>query len=100
MNYNPTPKDTFVADPDAVRAHHALVEMGSLQKAMSAALAQYARKQSALTPNDLGSAAMIFMRMQGAHELAETFLNLAEAPAAPTVLDSSNLVTNIRTKKN
>lgn len=100
MNYNPTPKESFVADSESVKAHHQLVELDALRQSLAAAMAQYTRRQSSLTPNDLGSAAMIFMRIQGAQEFMETFLNLAESPASPVLMDSSNLTTNIRGKKN
>lgn len=100
MNYNPTPKESFLSDPDAAKSHHQLVESDALRQSLAAALAQYTRRQSILTPTDLGSAAMIFMRIQGAQEFVETFLNLAETVNPPITLDAANLSTNVRVKKN
>ena len=96
MNYNPNPRETFRSEPNAAANHHTLVESHFLRGAMTAALAEYTRQQSSKQAADLGGAASCFMRIQGAHELVETFYNLAEATTLIPTTDNFNLAGNIK----
>lgn len=96
MNYNPTPKVVFVKDAVRVAAHHKLVEDETLRESLDAALLQYQRKQAALQAPDLGGAASCFLRIQGAQEFVNEFLNLAESTVTDLRTDTVNLPGNIK----
>lgn len=95
--YNPTPKAEFLISADNLKRHHMLVENPILRDHLEVALAEYTRRQSAM---DLGpdSGAARFLRIQGAHELLDVFLNLAESPTPPSARSDFNLPHNQKTK--
>lgn len=103
MNYNPHPRESFLSEATAAISHRSLAENAFLRKAMGVALAEYSRSQSEKQATDLGGAASCFMRIQGAHELVDTFYNLAETAPVPVTRDVLNLPSNVKagpTKRN
>lgn len=94
MNYNPTPKESFLQDKSNLEAHHSLVTSEALRYALSVAQLQYGRLLAQANPADLGSAAMLHMRQKGVEEFLEIFLNLAETAELPKVVALGNLPGN------
>lgn len=97
MNYNPSPRIPYIKDNNNVKAHHALVERDDLQTALNVALLEYIRRQSKLSAPDLGGCAACHLRVQGAHEFLDTFLNLCETSQAAPHVDPTNLPGNVST---
>lgn len=98
-NYNQSPRESFCRHNDQVSAHHTVVENPFLRKSIEVALAEYARRQTKLSAADLGGCAACHLRLQGAHELVELFYNLCETTQASPRLDSVNLPSNVKPKK-
>lgn len=95
-NYNPYPRDEFLTDSEAVKAHHVLVENKALRHSLSVALSQHSRQLAEKLAADLGGAGSCFLRIQGAHEFVNTFLNLAETSVVAPINDTLNLPGNIK----
>lgn len=97
MNYNPSPKSEFVKNADIVANHHRLVEDPGLQHALQVAFQEMSRRIANNTPPDnMGACASGHLRMLGAQDLIEVFLNLAETPMVESKKDNTNLPGNVR----
>ena len=96
MQYNPSLRDELRKDANAVKAHHALVENPILRRHFEITLLEMQRRAGAGTDVLNGNfCAASHLRMLGAQEFADTFLNLAEAPVAQVKTDTINLPGNI-----
>lgn len=96
MNYNPSPREDFIKDPLRVKEHHQLVEDSFLRRSLEVALLEYQRRQTRLSAPDLGGCAACHLRVQGAQEFLEVFLNLCETSQVTPRVDSTNLSSNVR----
>jgi len=94
---NPTPKQVFMSNSSAVKAHSALLDRPEFKTSLEVALAHYTRMMCVLapmsldTPNQLQASAMCFQRIQGANELVSTLLGLHELPPKPAPRQTDNL---------
>jgi hypothetical protein len=96
MNYNPPPKAEFLKNPTNIAEHHKLVENAYLREALTVALLEMQRRAAAGTDTTNGNfCAASHLRMLGAQDFIEIFLNLAETPAPAVKTDSVNLPGNI-----
>ena len=96
MNYNPTPKSEFLKDPQNIKRHHAFVEDSYLRKSMEVALMEMQRRAAAGTDTtNFNFCASSHLRMLGAQEFADLFLNLVETPVPQVKTDTTNLLGNI-----
>lgn len=96
MNYNTTPKADFLKDSAAVANHHKLVENLTLRKHMEIALLEMQRRAAAGTDTtNLNFCAASHLRLLGAQDFIEIFLNLAETMAPGVKTDTTNLPGNI-----
>jgi len=78
---NPTPKQEFLLDSKRTSAHRGTFSTPAAQDSLRVALAQYQRTLSDMyVGNTLDHAAMLHLKVKGAHEFLDTLLNLAEAP--------------------
>lgn len=101
MNYNTTPKADFLKDPVAVANHHKLVENLTLRKHMEIALLEMQRRAAAGTDTtNFNFCAASHLRILGAHDFIEVFLNLAETMAPGVRTDTTNLPGNVPSKRN
>ena len=86
---NPTPRQFFLADAEAIDAHHRLIEMPAFQRAIQVAQAHYVRALCATAPPEIGSeeyqraSATVFNRIQGMNDFVSLLTSLAEIPQAP-----------------
>lgn len=96
MNYNPTPKSEFVKNTAAVDSHRSLVSTDKLHESLRVAMLEMSRRICNNAPADnMGACAAAHLRMLGAQDFVEIFLNLAETPAQEAKSDVSNLPGNI-----
>lgn len=104
MNYNPTPKSEFLKDAGLVNAHHDMVTSNLFRNSMNVALMEMQRRAAAGTDTtNFNFCAASHLRLLGAQDFIEIFLNLGEQmqPAART--DTANLPGNVSqmpTRKN
>lgn len=94
MNYNPSPKDEFLQAAHNIDKHKKLVTDDDLRNGLSYALREYCRRISSSNPQDLGSAAMQFMKVKGAEEFLDVFLNLSEKMSVVHLNVTDNLPGN------
>jgi hypothetical protein len=87
---NPTPKQRFIDNPQAVTGHRALIEHASFQRSVDMALLEYQRAL-AVVPVDFQGAAMNQFKLVGALEFLQTLRLLAETPVRPVVMNKDNL---------
>lgn len=100
MNYNPSPKSEFLKNAANLKAHHDLVENDSLRYSLNCALLEMSRRICNGAPADnMGACAAAHLRMLGAQDFVEMFLNLAEAPSLPAKSPSGNLPSNVASRK-
>lgn len=96
MQYNPSLKEELRKDPNAVKAHHALVENPVLRRNFEIVLMEMQRRAGAGTDaTNFNFCASSHLRMLGAQEFADLFLNLAETPVPQVKTDTTNLPSNI-----
>lgn len=96
MNYNPTPKSEFLKDPEAVKAHHVLVENPLLRRSIEVTLMEMSRQIcNNCPPDNMGGCAAAHLRMLGAQDFIALFMNLAEEATPVSRKDSSNLPSNV-----
>lgn len=96
MNYNPSPKSEFVKSNDNVAAHKRLVEDPQMSWSLHVALLEMSRRLCNGAPADnMGGCAAAHLRMLGAQDLIEVFLNLAETEQAAPLRDDLNLPGNV-----
>lgn len=96
MNYNPGLRDELRKDPNACKAHRSLVENPTLRRSFEITLLEMQRRAAAGTDTTNGNfCAASHLRMLGAQEFADLFLNLAESPVPSVKTDSVNLPANI-----
>jgi hypothetical protein len=96
MNYNPTPKSEFLKDPQNIKRHHAFVEDSYLRKSMEVALMEMQRRAAAGTDTtNFNFCAASHLRLLGAQDYLEIFLNLAEQMQPGVKTDNVNLPGNI-----
>ena len=101
MQYNPPPKSEFVKDPESIKAHHLLVENTALRAAFAITISELSRRSAQHTPPDnFNLCASSHLRLLGAHDFIDTFLNLAEAEVVAPRKDNANLPSNIATLPN
>ena len=79
-------RNHFLAQPDQVAAHAALVATNSFQTSLNAALGEYSRKCSQDAGPDAG-----YWKSRGAFEFAEVFCNLSAPVTETTHRDPDNL---------
>jgi hypothetical protein len=96
MNYNPTPKSEFVKSPENIKAHHALLEDAVLRKHLEVALSELGRRIADNSPPEMGACAAAHLRMLGAHDFVEIFLNLGETVVLQVKGDNLNLPSNVK----
>lgn len=96
MNRNPTPKAEFLRLPSLVKAHHELIELPSLQVGLNTALMEMQRRAAAGTDTtNFNFCAASHLRLLGAQDFIEIFLNLAETMAPGVRTDTTNLPGNV-----
>lgn len=96
MNYNPTPRSEFLKDAEAIKSHHVLVENPILRRSIEIALLEMNRQIcNNCPPDNMGGCAAAHLRMLGAQDFIQVFLNLAEESSAPPRKDTSNLPSNV-----
>ena len=97
MNYFTTPKADFIASADNVKNHHVVVENPIVRHDIEVALAEMQRRATANTPpTDFNACASSHLRMLGAHDFIEIFLNLGEQMQPGVRTDTTNLPGNIK----
>lgn len=96
MQYNPSPKTTFMQNANAVKRHHEFVENPDLRFGLESALSEFIRQLTRNVPPDMGGCASSYLRIQGAQEFLNLFYNLAETPDLPNVKPLINLPSNER----
>lgn len=97
MNYNPSPRDEILKSPESIKSHHVLVENEILRKHLSIALSEMQRQIANNAPADnMGACASAHLRMLGAQDFVQIFLNLAETPVRTDKADTTNLPGNTR----
>ena len=98
MNYNPSTKSEFLKYHIAVKNHHELVENPVLRRHIEFALSEMQRRAAQGTPpGEFNACAAAHLRMLGAQDFLDIFLNLAEASTPTTKTDTSNLPGNVST---
>ena len=100
MNYNPSPKSEFQRDKDRAAKHKQMAADPYLRDALNVSLLEYQRQVTSARSLDMGAAAAGLLRIMGANELIDTFLNLAETPSVVPMPDVVNLPGNKPTKTN
>ena len=96
MNFNPTPKSEFLQDAMAVKNHHNIVEDPVVRKHLNYALMEMQRRAAANTdPKDFNFCASSHLRLLGAQDFIDIFLNLAETMAPGVRTDTTNLPGNV-----
>lgn len=96
MNYNPTPRSEMLKSPEIVKRHHELVENDWLRAHLRIALQEMQIRASANTDaNNFNACAAAHLRMLGAQDFVEIFLNLVETPVLETKKESTNLPGNV-----
>ena len=96
MNYNPTPKAEFLKDAVAVKRHHELVENDGLRLGIAVALQEMQRRAAAGTDTtNFNFCAASHLRMLGAQDFIEIFLNLGEQMQPGVRTDTTNLPGNV-----
>lgn len=101
MNYNPSAKSEFIKNSQLVKNHHELVEDPRLRISLEAAMQEMQRRAAQNTePSNFNACAASHLRLLGAQDFLDIFLNLAETPAASTRTDTANLASNVPTRKN
>lgn len=96
MNHNPTPKAEALKDPLFVQNHHRLVEDPMMQRHINVALLEMQRRAAAGTDTtNLNFCAASHLRLLGAQDFIEIFLNLAEQMQPGVRTDTTNLPGNI-----
>lgn len=89
---NPTPKQEFLLNTAAVKAHRELMDNPRLRLSFATALLQFQRKLTSRDHPDGNTAASYFLKIQGAQEFLDILINLAEPPElAPTRADQNKL---------
>lgn len=97
MNYFTTPKADFIASADNVKNHHVVVENPIVRRGIEIALAEMQRRSAAGTdPANFNACAASHLRMLGAHDFVEIFLNLGETMQPGVRTDTNNLPGNVR----
>jgi len=96
MNHNPSPKTELLKSPEVVKRHAAFASDDWLRAHLKIALQEMQYRASAGTdPQNFNMCAASLLRLMGAQEFVETFLNLAEAPTVAAKSDSTNLPGNV-----
>lgn len=96
MNYNLTPKAEFLKSPELIKNHHALVENPSLRLGITIALQEMQRRAAAGTDTaNFNFCAASHLRMLGAQDFIEIFLNLGEQMQPGVRTDTTNLPSNV-----
>lgn len=96
MNYNPSPKSEFVKNTNNVRNHHKCIEDPWLVPALQIAMQEMQLRAAANTDaNNFNQCAAAHLRMLGAQDFVDIFLNLAETPEIGKKADGLNLPGNV-----
>ena len=91
-NYNPTPKQVFLADALGVKAHKTLLDSPYLHQVIDVAILQYQRVMCDSRTCDGNTAAQNHFKIQGVHEFVHILKNLSETPEIPkTILNTEKL---------
>lgn len=92
-NYNPTPKQVFLADALGVKAHKTLLDSPYLHQVIDVAILHYSRLMcDHPRTTDGNTAAQNHFKMQGVHEFIHILKNLSETPEIPkTTLNTEKL---------
>lgn len=100
MNFNPTPKTEFMKDSANLTQHRELATNDRLHRSLQVALLEMSRRICSGAPaENMGACAAAHLRMLGAQDFVEIFLNLAETPVANVRPMPSNLPGNVPTRK-
>lgn len=96
MNYNPTPRVEFHKSAESIKRHHELVEDETLRSHLRIALQEMQVRASMNTDAaNFNQCAAAHLRMLGAQDFLDIFLNLAEnMDAAVARKDTINLPQN------
>lgn len=98
MNYNPSPRSEFLKDSLAVTNHHTLVEDPCLRKHLAIAMSEMQLRASMNTDaTNFNQCAAAHLRMLGAQDFVDIFLNLAETKVTEKRPDVGNLPGNVAT---
>lgn len=101
MNRNPTPKAEFLQNTAYVKNHAQLVEDERLRYSITVALQEMQRRSAAgTTPGDFNACAASHLRILGAHDFVDIWLNLAETMQPGVRTDTTNLPLNTPARKN
>lgn len=96
MNYNPTPRAELLKSPEIVKRHHEFVENDLLRSHLKIALQEMQVRAAANTDaSNFNQCAAAHLRMLGAQDFVDIFLNLAETNPIPPKTDTTNLPGNI-----
>lgn len=96
MNYNPTAKSEFIKNENVCKIHRSLVERPELRAGINVAMLEMSRQICNNAPADnMGACAASHLRMLGAQDFAQIFLNLAETEVAPRRVETGNLPGNV-----
>ena len=93
MNYNLSPKQRALQQPDFPKAHRSLIESDVLEYSLQVALAQYVEEQARCDQHDPASK---YWKIAGAHGFLFTLRNLVEVSTAPKAVDTVNLTQNLK----
>lgn len=98
MNYNPTPRTELLKNTDLVQQHHVLVENEILRTHLRLALQEMQVRATSNTPADnFNACAAAHLRMLGAQDFLDIFLNMAETETTAPRKDVGNLPGNVAT---
>lgn len=96
MNYNPTPRSAFLKSQELIKQHHELVENETLRMHLRIALQEMQVRAAANTEaNNFNACAAAHLRMLGAQDFVDIFLNLAETEAPAKRVETGNLPGNV-----
>lgn len=96
MNYNPPPRKELIESPEAIKRHHELVENETLRTHLRIALQEMQMRAAANTdPSNLQLCASAHLRMLGAHDFVDIFLNLVETAQPEAKKETTNLPGNV-----
>lgn len=86
---NPTPKQKIQSDPEFIKSHRALLEIGQLELSLDRALLQMQRNlKDQMGPDEARAAHYM---MSGAIEFLDVFKKLAEPPPQRKQITSNQL---------
>ena len=96
MNYNPTPKSEFLKDSVSLKRHHEFVENPDFRYSLEVALLEMQRRAASNTdPTNMAFCASSHLRLLGAQDFIDIFMNLGEQMQPGVRTDTTNLPGNV-----